>query len=67
MPVIFARPQGYEWLPDEIDIMTEAKNAGVPVTFLEWTDDVVDRVAFPGEMGGNDDNSDGEDAGEVSS
>jgi hypothetical protein len=48
MPVVFARPQGHDWNEPETEMITEARAAGVPLTFLEWDAAAVDRTAGPG-------------------
>lgn len=47
MPVVFARAQDYDYTKHELQVIRHARAAGAKLTFLEWTDDTVDRTAGP--------------------
>jgi hypothetical protein len=47
LPVVFARAEGYTYTDEETGFIAVARDAGAVLTYLEWNDTAVDRVAGP--------------------
>jgi hypothetical protein len=47
LPVVFATERGHEFTEAERAVIAEARELDVPITFLEWDGESVDRVGGP--------------------
>jgi hypothetical protein len=47
LPVVVARPRHHEYTDEEAEIILIARDLGCDLTFLEWDDEGVDRIAAP--------------------